>query len=37
VEFARIVPEKVEAFSAAGMIILKRSEQARRQMTRCVR
>jgi hypothetical protein len=34
VEFARIVPEKVEAFSAAGMIILKRSEQARRQMTR---
>jgi hypothetical protein len=34
VEFARIVPEKVEAFSAAGMIMLKRSDQANRQMRR---
>jgi hypothetical protein len=34
VEFARIVPEKVEAFSAAGMIMLKQSDQANRQMTR---
>ncbi len=34
VEFARIVPEKVEAFSAAGMIMIKQSNQARRQITR---
>jgi Leucine carboxyl methyltransferase len=33
-EFARIVPEKVEAFSAAGMILLQQSHQANRQMTR---
>jgi hypothetical protein len=34
VELARIVPEKVEAFSAAGMIVLERSDQANRQMRR---
>ena len=34
VEFAQIVPEKVEAFSAAGMAILKQSGQAIGQMTR---
>jgi O-methyltransferase involved in polyketide biosynthesis len=33
-EFARIVPEKVEAFSTAGMIMLQQSHQANRQMTR---
>lgn len=33
-EFARIVPEKVEAFSAAGMIMLEQSNQAKQQMTR---
>jgi hypothetical protein len=34
VEFARIIPEKVEAFSAAGMIMLQQSNQANGQMTR---
>ena len=34
VEFSRMVPEKVAAFSAAGMIMLKRSDRATRQMTR---
>jgi hypothetical protein len=33
-EFERVVPEKMEAFSAAGMIMLKQSGQANRQMTR---
>jgi O-methyltransferase involved in polyketide biosynthesis len=33
-EFGRMVPEKVEAFSAAGMIMLEQSGQANRQMTR---
>jgi hypothetical protein len=33
-EFARIVPEKVEAFSTAGMIMLQQSHHANRQMTR---
>lgn len=31
-EFARMVPEKVEAFSAAGIAMLKHSSQANRQM-----
>lgn len=34
VEFSRMVPEKMAAFSAAGMIMLKRSDRATRQMTR---
>jgi len=34
VEFAQMVPEKVEAFSAAGMAIVKQSGQAIQQMTR---
>jgi O-methyltransferase involved in polyketide biosynthesis len=34
VEFARIIPEKVEAFSTAGMVMLKQSGQAGRQMIR---
>lgn len=34
VEFARMVPEKVEAFSAAGMIMLNQSGEASRQMMR---
>jgi O-methyltransferase involved in polyketide biosynthesis len=33
-EFERMVPEKVEAFSAAGMILLEQSGQANQQMTR---
>jgi O-methyltransferase involved in polyketide biosynthesis len=33
-EFARMVPEKVEAFSAAGMVMLKQSNQANQQMMR---
>jgi O-methyltransferase involved in polyketide biosynthesis len=33
-EFERMVPEKMEAFSAAGMIMLEQSGQANRQMTR---
>jgi hypothetical protein len=33
-EFSRMVPEKVEAFSTAGMIMLKQSGQASRQMMR---
>ncbi len=33
-EFARIIPEKVEAFSTAGMAMLKQSGQASRQMVR---
>jgi hypothetical protein len=33
-EFARMVPEKVEAFSAAGMAMLEQSEQVRSQLTR---
>jgi O-methyltransferase involved in polyketide biosynthesis len=33
-EFARMLPEKVEAFSAASMIMLHRSSQVNRQMTR---
>jgi O-methyltransferase involved in polyketide biosynthesis len=34
VEFARMVPEKVEAFSAAGMVMLDQSGEAGRQMMR---
>jgi hypothetical protein len=34
VEFARMVPEKIEAFSAAGMVILNQSGEASRQMMR---
>jgi O-methyltransferase involved in polyketide biosynthesis len=34
VEFARMVPEKVEAFSAAGMVMLEQSGQAGRQIIR---
>lgn len=34
VELARIVPEKVEAFSTASVIMFKRSAQANREMTR---
>jgi O-methyltransferase involved in polyketide biosynthesis len=34
VEFARMVPEKVEAFSAAGMVMLKQSGQVGRQIMR---
>lgn len=34
VEFARMVPEKVEAFSAAGMAMLNQSGEAGRQMMR---
>jgi hypothetical protein len=33
-EFSRMVPEKVEAFSTAGMVMLKRSGQASRQIMR---
>jgi O-methyltransferase involved in polyketide biosynthesis len=33
-EFSRMVPEKVEAFSTAGMIMLRQSGQANRQMMR---
>jgi hypothetical protein len=33
-EFSRMVPEKVEAFSSAGMVMLKQSGQAGRQMLR---
>jgi hypothetical protein len=33
-EFSRMVPEKVEAFSTAGMVMLKQSGQASRQMMR---
>jgi O-methyltransferase involved in polyketide biosynthesis len=33
-EFSRMVPEKVEAFSTASMIMLKQSGQANRQMMR---
>jgi hypothetical protein len=31
-EFARIVPEKIEAFSAAGMIMIEQSNRPNRQM-----
>jgi hypothetical protein len=34
VEFSRMVPEKLEAFSTAGMVMLKQSGQASRQMMR---
>jgi O-methyltransferase involved in polyketide biosynthesis len=34
VEFARMVPEKVEAFSAAGMVMLEQSAHAGRQIMR---
>jgi hypothetical protein len=34
IEFARMVPEKVEAFSAAGMVMLEQSGQAGRQIMR---
>jgi O-methyltransferase involved in polyketide biosynthesis len=34
VEFARMVPEKVQAFSAAGMVMLNHSREASRQMMR---
>jgi hypothetical protein len=34
VEFARMVPEKVQAFSAAGMVMVKQSGEASRQMMR---
>jgi O-methyltransferase involved in polyketide biosynthesis len=33
-EFSRMIPEKVEAFSTAGMVILKQSGRAGRQMLR---
>lgn len=33
-EFARMVPEKMEAFSAVGMAMFEQSEQVRSQMTR---
>ncbi len=33
-EFSRMVPEKVEAFSSAGMVMLKQSGQAGRDMLR---
>ncbi len=33
-EFARMVPEKVQAFTEVGMIMLRQTEQANRQMTR---
>jgi O-methyltransferase involved in polyketide biosynthesis len=33
-EFSRMFPEKVEAFSTAGMVMLKQSSQASRQMMR---
>jgi len=32
-EFARMVPEKVEAFSAAGMAMIEQSEQVRNRIT----
>jgi hypothetical protein len=31
-EFAKIIPEKVEAFSAAGKVIMQKSDEAGRQM-----
>jgi hypothetical protein len=34
VEFARMIPEKVQAFSAAGMVMLTQSGEASRQMMR---
>jgi O-methyltransferase involved in polyketide biosynthesis len=34
IEFARMVPEKVEAFSAAGMVMLEQSGQVGRQIMR---
>jgi O-methyltransferase involved in polyketide biosynthesis len=34
IEFARMVPEKVEAFSAAGMVMLKQSGHVGRQIMR---
>jgi hypothetical protein len=34
IEFARMVPEKVDAFSAAGMVMLKQSGQVGRQIIR---
>jgi hypothetical protein len=33
-EFARIVPEKLQAFTEAGMIMLRQTEQVGREMTR---
>jgi hypothetical protein len=33
-EFSRVIPEKVEAFSTAGMVVLKQSSQAGRQLMR---
>lgn len=33
-EFARMVPEKLEAFSAAGMAMFEQSEEVRTQITR---
>jgi hypothetical protein len=33
-ELARMVPEKLQAFTAAGMIMLRQTEQATRQMSR---
>jgi hypothetical protein len=35
-EFARMVPEKTQAFSDAGSILISRSEQIRREMGRLV-
>jgi glutamate synthase domain-containing protein 2 len=32
VEFARIVPEKVEAFSAAGKVMMQKSDEANRKI-----
>lgn len=34
VEFARILPEKVEAFTAAGMVMLTQAQQSGQAMTR---
>jgi hypothetical protein len=31
-EFARIIPEKVEAFSAAGKVMMEKSSEANRQI-----
>jgi hypothetical protein len=31
-EFARIIPEKVEAFSAAGQVMMQKSGEANRQI-----
>ena len=35
-EFARMIPEKIEAFSAAGMIVIKQVNEANQRMKRMV-